>query len=115
MTGQQPRTELLFYCFRLEDQITEDHLLKRLDRCRRRPRIVALDSSMYRAEWAETEFRAASREIQRYHFDFWSRTTSPTLSLYFSISDGAQRSSWISKSAGCKCSGNLSRASHGSL
>ena len=33
MTGQQPRTELLFFCSRLEDQITEDHLLKRLDRC----------------------------------------------------------------------------------
>jgi len=33
MMGQQPRTESLFYYFRLEDQIPEDHLLKRLDRC----------------------------------------------------------------------------------
>ncbi len=32
MMGQQPRTEPLFYFFRLEDQIPEDHLLKRLDR-----------------------------------------------------------------------------------
>src|SRR5262244_1091362 len=33
MMGQQPRTEPLFYYFRLEDQIPEEHLLKRLDRC----------------------------------------------------------------------------------
>ena len=33
MMGQQPRTEPLFYSFRLEDQIPDDHLLKRLDRC----------------------------------------------------------------------------------
>ena len=33
MMGKQPRTESLFYYFRLEDQIPEDHLLKRLDRC----------------------------------------------------------------------------------
>src|ERR1700739_1984961 len=33
MMGQQPRTDSLFYYFRLEDQIPEDHLLKRLDRC----------------------------------------------------------------------------------
>src|SRR6202048_4863107 len=33
MMGQQPRTEPLFYYFRLEDQIPYDHLLKRLDRC----------------------------------------------------------------------------------
>jgi hypothetical protein len=33
MMGQQPRSESLFYYFRLEDQIPEDHLLKRLDRC----------------------------------------------------------------------------------
>src|ERR1700676_5752018 len=32
MMGKQPRTEPLFYYFRLEDQIPEDHLLKRLDR-----------------------------------------------------------------------------------
>src|SRR6202790_5273952 len=32
MMGQQPRTEPLFYYFRLEDQIPYDHLLKRLDR-----------------------------------------------------------------------------------
>jgi transposase len=32
MMGQQPRTDSLFYCFRLEDQIPDDHLLKRLDR-----------------------------------------------------------------------------------
>ena len=32
MMGQQPRTEPLFYYFRLEDQIPDDHLLKRLDR-----------------------------------------------------------------------------------
>ena len=32
MMGQQPRTDSLFYYFRLEDQIPSDHLLKRLDR-----------------------------------------------------------------------------------
>lgn len=32
MMGQQPRTEPLFYYFRLEDQIPEHHLLKRIDR-----------------------------------------------------------------------------------
>ena len=32
MMGQQPRTDSLFYYFRLEDQIPEDHLLRRLDR-----------------------------------------------------------------------------------
>jgi transposase len=32
MMGQQPRTEPLFYDFRLEDQTRDDHLLKRLDR-----------------------------------------------------------------------------------
>jgi len=32
MKGQQPRTDSLFYYFRLEDQIPDDHLLKRLDR-----------------------------------------------------------------------------------
>ncbi len=32
MMGQQPRVEPLFYYFRLEDQISEDHLLRLLDR-----------------------------------------------------------------------------------
>ncbi len=32
MMGQQPRGESLFYYFRLEDQIPEDHLLRLLDR-----------------------------------------------------------------------------------
>jgi transposase len=32
MMGQQPLTDSLFYYFRLEDQIPNDHLLKRLDR-----------------------------------------------------------------------------------
>jgi Transposase domain (DUF772) len=32
MMGQQPCTGSLFYYFRLEDQIPNDHLLKRLDR-----------------------------------------------------------------------------------
>jgi transposase len=32
MMGQQPRTDSLFYYFRLEDQIPDEHLLKRLDR-----------------------------------------------------------------------------------
>jgi hypothetical protein len=32
MIGEQLRTELLFYCFRLEDQIPEHHLLRRIDR-----------------------------------------------------------------------------------
>src|SRR6516164_4326043 len=32
MMGQQPRTDSLFYYFRLEDQIPSDHRLKRLDR-----------------------------------------------------------------------------------
>jgi len=32
MMGQQPRTDSLFYYFRLEDQIPDHHLLKRLDR-----------------------------------------------------------------------------------
>src|SRR3989442_5195085 len=30
--GRQPQTESLFYYFRLEDQIPEDHLLRLLDR-----------------------------------------------------------------------------------
>jgi transposase len=33
MMGLQPRTEPLFYYFRLEDQIPEHHLLRRIDRC----------------------------------------------------------------------------------
>ena len=32
MMGQQSRTESLFYCFRLEDQIPETHLLRLIDR-----------------------------------------------------------------------------------
>lgn len=32
MMGQQPRSDSLFYYFRLEDQIPDDHLLKRLER-----------------------------------------------------------------------------------
>ena len=32
MMGQQPRTEPLFYYFRLEDQIPEQHLLRQIDR-----------------------------------------------------------------------------------
>jgi transposase len=32
MMGEQPRTQPLFYYFRLEDQIPEDHLLRRIDR-----------------------------------------------------------------------------------
>ena len=32
MMGQQPRTESLFYYFRLEDQIPEEHLLRLIDR-----------------------------------------------------------------------------------
>jgi transposase len=32
MMGQQPRTESLFYYFRLEDQIPQDHLLRLVDR-----------------------------------------------------------------------------------
>ena len=32
MMGQQPRTESLFYYFRLQDQIPEDHLLRLIDR-----------------------------------------------------------------------------------
>ncbi len=31
MMGQQPRAEPLFYYFRLEDQIPEDHLLRLID------------------------------------------------------------------------------------
>jgi transposase len=31
MMGQQPRGESLFYYFRLEDQIPEDHLLRLID------------------------------------------------------------------------------------
>ena len=31
MMGQQPRTDALFYYFRLEDQIPEDHLLRLID------------------------------------------------------------------------------------
>jgi len=31
MMGQQPRTDSLFYYFRLEDQIPEDHLLRLID------------------------------------------------------------------------------------
>ena len=32
MMGQQTRTESLFYYFRLEDQIPQDHLLRLIDR-----------------------------------------------------------------------------------
>src|SRR5713101_9937710 len=32
MMGQQPRVESLFYYFRLEDQIPQDHLLRLIDR-----------------------------------------------------------------------------------
>ncbi len=32
MMGQQPRMESLFYYFRLEEQIPEDHLLRLIDR-----------------------------------------------------------------------------------
>ena len=32
MMGQQPQTESLFYYFRLQDQIPEDHLLRLIDR-----------------------------------------------------------------------------------
>jgi transposase len=32
MMGEQSRTESLFYYFRLEEQIPEDHLLRLLDR-----------------------------------------------------------------------------------
>jgi len=32
MMGQQPRTESLFYYFRLEDHIPENHLLRLIDR-----------------------------------------------------------------------------------
>lgn len=32
MMGEQARTESLFYYFRLEEQIPEDHLLRLLDR-----------------------------------------------------------------------------------
>jgi transposase len=32
MMGQQPRMEPMFYYFRLEDQIPEHHLLRRIDR-----------------------------------------------------------------------------------
>jgi hypothetical protein len=32
MMGQQPRTDSLFYYFRLEDQIPYDHLLRLIDR-----------------------------------------------------------------------------------
>ena len=32
MMGQQLRTESLFYYFRLQDQIPEDHLLRLIDR-----------------------------------------------------------------------------------
>ena len=31
MMGQQPRTESLFYYFRWEDQIPQDHLLRLID------------------------------------------------------------------------------------
>ena len=32
MMSEQPRTEPLFYYFRLEDQIPEHHRLRRIDR-----------------------------------------------------------------------------------
>lgn len=32
MMGRLPRMESLFYCFRLEVQILEDHLLRLIDR-----------------------------------------------------------------------------------
>jgi len=32
MMGHQPRSEALFYYFRLEDQVPENHLLRLIDR-----------------------------------------------------------------------------------
>ena len=33
MMGHQSRSESLFYYFRLEDQVPENHLLRLIDRC----------------------------------------------------------------------------------
>jgi transposase len=43
MMGQQERTEPLFYYFRLEDQIPEDHLLRLIDQ--------HVDLSFVRERW----------------------------------------------------------------
>ena len=36
MMGQHSRSESLFYYFRIEDQVPENHLLRLIDHCRNR-------------------------------------------------------------------------------
>jgi hypothetical protein len=73
MMGQQSRTESLFYYFRLEEQITTDHLL----------RIIAshVDFSFIREELKDfTAPRADPRSILKFYCDCcWSAisTASP--------------------------------------
>jgi hypothetical protein len=57
MVGQQNRTESLFYYFRLEQQITTDHLL----------RIIA----------SHADFRFIGEELK----DFYSATGRPSIDL----------------------------------
>src|SRR6266852_5110850 len=52
MMGQQPRVESLFYYFRLEDQISEDHLLRLIDRY--------VDFSFVR-EWLKNSYSSTGR------------------------------------------------------
>jgi transposase len=52
MMGQQPRMESLFYYFRLEDQIPEDHLLRLIDR--------HVDLSFVR-EWLKSFYSSTGR------------------------------------------------------
>jgi hypothetical protein len=62
MMGQQPRTDSLFYYFRLEDQIPNDHLLKRLDRFKRarRSRQVSTPLPLRASDKALTLYRASN-------------------------------------------------------
>ena len=63
MMGQQERTESLFYYFRLEDQIPEDHLLRLIDQ--------HVDLSFVREPWRSsyTALRAVLPSILRYFGD----------------------------------------------
>ncbi len=50
MMGQQPRTDSLFYYFRLEDQIPDDHLLKRLSEASGGPPSLLLEQKVRRSQ-----------------------------------------------------------------
>jgi transposase len=63
MMGQQPRTDSLFYYFRLEDQIPDDHLLKRLDQPRGKEIHVIADNQSAHKSRPVTDFLAAHPKV----------------------------------------------------